>query len=341
MSKLGLIDINDHRVLPDSFEYLGNVICGLLVCRKAEGDPFGYIDLHGRPIIPSKFKMAFPFEPMTGLAIVLEHKDGTECYGMIDLGGNYVLKPVYADLRLPREGLSVFASFAHHGRMGFCDVTGNVAIPPSFDYATDFSCGLAAVTYPDEPDKTYFIDRRGKKVLGPFHGRAGDQSGFKPEGIATVRNPDDKRVYYINPLGKEVLRPARHLHVGEFYCGLADAFDRDTKKFGFVDISGKFVLPAKYDSPSQFIRGYAIVACNEKWGVIDSRGNEVASMKYASPGLIDIPSCGRIRFCEPARGGPQCKFGFMSLYSNDVCIPAKYTYAHSFSEGFAVVSECD
>jgi hypothetical protein len=340
MSKLGLIDMNGRRVLPDSFDYLFGLSCGLLVCHKAEGDPFGYIDLRGRPIIPFKFKMAFTFDPTTGFAIVVEKKDGMECYGMIDLGGNYVLKPVYADLRLPREGLCVFASFAHHKRMGFCDVTGNVVIPPSFVYATDFSHGLAAVTYPDELDRTYFIDRRGKKVLGPFRDQAGYYSGFNPEGIALVCNLD-KSVCYINPLGKELLRPARHLHVGKFYCGLAVAFDRDTKKFGFVDISGKFVIPAKYDRPSEFIRGYAIVCCNEKWGVIDTRGNEVTPMKYGSNRLIDIPSCGRIRFSEPADDDPQCKFGYMSLYSNEVCIPAKYTYAGSFFDGFAVVSECD
>jgi len=51
---------------------------------------------------------------------------------------------------------------------GYIDKTGKMVIPPSFDYASDFSEGLVYVTpYGDKKFKKGYIDKSGNFVIKP------------------------------------------------------------------------------------------------------------------------------------------------------------------------------
>lgn len=51
-------------------------------------------------------------------------------------------------------------------------------------------------------------------------------------------------------------------------------------KYGFIDTSGKEVIPLKYDNADDFSEGLARVKLNGKWGYIDTSGKEVIPLKY-------------------------------------------------------------
>ena len=52
------------------------------------------------------------------------------------------------------------------------------------------------------------------------------------------------------------------------------------KKYGFIDKTGKEVIPIKYDNAWGFSEELANVRLNNKWGFIDKTGKEVTPIKY-------------------------------------------------------------
>ena len=50
-------------------------------------------------------------------------------------------------------------------------------------------------------------------------------------------------------------------------------------KWGFIDRTGKLVVPIKYDSGWIFVDGLAYVEVDNKWGFIDKADNIVISSK--------------------------------------------------------------
>ena len=64
----------------------------------------------------------------------------------------------------------------------------------------------------------------------------------------------------------------------EYYEGLAMV--KLDKKYGFIDKTGKEVIPIKYDNAWGFSEGLANVRLNNKWGFIDKTGKEVIPIKY-------------------------------------------------------------
>jgi len=64
----------------------------------------------------------------------------------------------------------------------------------------------------------------------------------------------------------------------EYYEGLAVVEYR--RKYGFIDKTGKEVIPIKYDDAHSFSEGLAKVKLNDKYGFIDKTGKEVIPIKY-------------------------------------------------------------
>ena len=55
---------------------------------------------------------------------------------------------------------------------------------------------------------------------------------------------------------------------------------RKNDKNGYIDITGKLVIPLIYDDALCFSEGRAAVSIKGKWGFIDSTGKEVIPMKF-------------------------------------------------------------
>ncbi|MFV1956867.1 MAG: WG repeat-containing protein [bacterium] len=101
---------------------------------------------------------------------------------------------------------------------------------------------------------------------------------------------------------------------------------------GYIDASGKWVIPPIYEGGGLFSEGLAPVKVGEKWGFINRSGKMVIKPLYESTygfskglALVTIKN---------SRG--RKRDGFIDGKGRMV-IPAKYTSAGSFSEGLAVV----
>jgi hypothetical protein len=67
-------------------------------------------------------------------------------------------------------------------------------------------------------------------------------------------------------------------YVGHFFEGRA--WVGLNNKYGFVDTEGNEVIPLKYDGVGHFQEGRAKVILNDKYGFVDTECNEVIPPKY-------------------------------------------------------------
>jgi len=209
-----------------------------------------------------------PDKPLFGVFV-----NGRE--GFIDAGGRMVISVPFEHVDVFREGLAIAFD---GGRFGFIDTAGKVVIPLRYAMARDFSQGLAAVSVESRTWKFGYIDRTGRMVIAPQF----DQAGEFNEGLALVRVGELLR--YIDPSGhvaidlherrmqdEENFADARH-----FSHGLA-AFNAGATapKWGFMDKSGKPVIPPRFDAVDRFYEGLARVVLDGRHGYIDTAGNMV------------------------------------------------------------------
>lgn len=115
-------------------------------------------------------------------------------------------------------------------------------------------------------------------------------------------------------------------------------------KSGFIDGTGKIVIPPRFDSTSGFSEGLALVTLNHKKFFIDTSGRIVFEAKFdlvnnfaeglaaVNIGETRIPNIGLI--ANPGKWGYIDKKGQLVL-------PMKFTHAESFSEGLAAIRDGD
>ncbi|MGL6094180.1 MAG: WG repeat-containing protein, partial [Fimbriiglobus sp.] len=139
----------------------------------------------------------------------------------------------------------------------------------------------------------------------------------------------------IDLLGREVL-PCEYDYLVAPTCGLMQCRRKAGEKFGFIDLTGKFVIPPKYDDPSQFdtASGLANIRnvrdAEDYYGMIDTTGRYVVEPVYKQ---VDYPAEGMMRF--QSHDGDQL-FGFLDR-NGKVAIPARFRRATSFLYGLAGV----
>ena len=109
--------------------------------------------------------------------------------------------------------------------------------------------------------------------------------------------------------------------------------DFGSRKYGFIDATGKVVIPLEYDDAGDFSDGLAKVRIGA-WGAsqsgyVDTTGKVVIPIQYAdagdfSEGLAWVKQNG--------------KYGFIDTTGKAV-IPPEYEYAFGFSDGVAIVKK--
>lgn len=128
-------------------------------------------------------------------------------------------------------------------------------------------------------------------------------------------------------------------------------------KCGYVDTTGKLVIPLKYDYADFFYEGYAQVRLNDKWGIIDKTGKEVVPLEYSAMyplhegcavaykngkvGLVNtsgkLMAYGMYEYIEADDDGlwyviKDNKIGFIDK-TGTLLIPLKYDYAEALGQG--------
>lgn len=236
----------------------------------------GFIDEKGMMITDFKYDRAFPFSDEMALVM----KD--EKYGYIDKTGKEVIPLQYEDGAMFSEGL---AAVKVNGKNGFIDKDGKMVIKPTFEracYVSEFSDGLAPVYTTINDGPSGYIDPTGKMVIPAEYAFVGQFS----EGVAMVRPLESIQYGYINKKGEWVIEPQFDMSLG-FHEGVATVKERNADgsvTFGIIDKTGKKMAQhMNYNFVGIFREGLAAFETKDfTWGYIDKSGKEVIPAKYAS-----------------------------------------------------------
>jgi hypothetical protein len=164
-----------------------------------------------------------------------------------------------------------------NGKKGFIDKTGKVMIEPRFEQAEDFSEGLAAVKI---GDWWGYIDTKGAVVIEPKFGAA---HTFSEGMVVSTLNRDFDRAsnqwILLDKSGKYVELPQVKDIGSQFSEGLIAA-KNNQEKWGYLDKTGKVIIPFKFDRAASFAEGLAYVLLEDKFGYINRRGNFVIAPRF-------------------------------------------------------------
>lgn len=149
---------------------------------------------------------------------------------------------------------------------GYIDRSGNVVIPAQYQWATNFSDGLA---YVSNGDMAGVIDKTGKLIINTFD-KYYLSSGFV-KGFALVdAGIDGESMGIVNKKGEIVVPMEYSIHnlCDDVYVSCSN----DNQKYGVFSYNGKQLVPFEFDELSDFNSGLALAKLGERSFVINKEG---------------------------------------------------------------------
>ncbi len=112
-------------------------------------------------------------------------------------------------------------------------------------------------------------------------------------------------------------------------------FAAEPAKWGYIDTTGKLVIPARFETAQPFSEGLALIRTekNGKWGFLDTVGKMVIPPQFETAGSF---SDGLAVVLTEKQG----QYGYIDK-TGTVVIPPQYAVVKSFSEGLAAVRKKD
>lgn len=330
----------------------------------------GYVNTRGEIVIPCNLKKANDFNA----DVTFVQYEGDNFYTLIDKTGRKIPCKKYEKVQnfyLDRQSL---CAVYENGKMGFVNQRGEEVIPCKYLGSSVFSEGLASVCLSTSVKGEYgFINEKGEEVI-PLKfiqtGTSDFNSGF---ARATVAG----KTVLIDKQGQVVFKTDKGNIQGCNFGRVLVITKPNRKGWGWVNLKNEFVIDPTYDYATNFNEdGYAIVEKNGLKGAIDTTGKVVIPLKYETV-YVDVSEDGffsgvypateatslanaskdyfdknlkkltlnNVKFLATAKGGDLILFsnldrhlGYMNRQFN-VVIPARYSRAFQFSEGFAWVVE--
>ncbi|HEX8333590.1 MAG TPA: WG repeat-containing protein, partial [Segetibacter sp.] len=265
----GVIDSKGNEVVPPQYNVAYDFVNGLSkVCVGGRdiygtGGKWGFIDTKGNVVIPIRYKtINGEFEGDSYARATM----GDEWGIIIDKTGKEIrfntCDQLYGTFYKSNLALAI-----KDKKYGFVNKTGKVIIPFEYERLYPFSNGLAAALK-DKEGKWGFIDEKNNWVIKPqFSSGASFDNGF------SVMNKDYKAYGCIDKTGKTTI-PFEY----DFIYPITKVSTplvavKKNGKIGFMNpITGKVIMPLKYDELQDFVDGLASVKLGEKYGYINALG---------------------------------------------------------------------
>lgn len=327
-SKYGYIDKNGNLAVECKYSgYVSNrnFSCGRAMVYDSDLGFYGYIDAAGREVIPCQFSDAKPF--VNGIAFVMVAKD---VWKAIDVNGKMILPDanhVVKDDRLSGSSGRTLADTRPAGLVvaddfTFYDVNGKVVVPsgkyiqvghwpygPSSIHTLDGSYIAVRVEGGDYFDQDYWglIDGSGREIIPCQYShdavyRIDSYGDGYFQTVTDVYGGSTDRWLYDSDgnliMNLEELRSS-YKFVGRAGNGriLVASDATGTVRYGYVDLTGKEVIPCKYKEAEPFANGIAIVRnFDYSYGLIDTEDNEILPCQYGS---LHIEEDGKVVVATP------------------------------------------
>jgi hypothetical protein len=342
--KVGFIDEKGEVVIPIQYDYLLDSHFfknGLVRVRLGSQDDnsTGFVDKNGQIIIPLKHYLLSDFVNGLARAVIIS---GSELkYGFYNNEGKLVIPfQPYKLSNFDHYGLAYFKR-PNSFKTLIMNRLGQILFD-STDYCLEkpFSDSLAVFSQETEHfdsnqqkvklHKEGYLDLKGRVVIPARFYRAWP---FRL-GRAVVQESEFSPKFLINKQGQIIHQNGYQdigIHTSE---GLIPVMQNG--KYGFIDSTGREVIPIQYDRVNYFGVGSALVEKNQQCWLIDRKGNAL-SAKFAVNSNEDLGIFyeGMMMIYQKNTEG-EGKWGFLNK-NFQLAIACKYDNATPFSRGLARV----
>lgn len=247
-------------------------------------------------------------------------------YGFKDATGKIIVAPKYDTVKAFEDNVAVVGkkiTWTDYN-YGLINKTGKEVIPLIYDYIY-IDAGVVVVM---SNYKYGFIDKAGKKLTSLIYNSIWAFS----DGLAGVelynKDKGESKWGFVNNTGKVVI-PIKYDRVLSHKNGIIA--QRDDKYFA-VAKSGK-ETQLNYESVGHSAFGLLLVKANNKYGFINTKGEEAIALKYDDAWAFT--EWERTGYLSSVRLNN--KSGFIDTTGNEV-VPLKYDFTGLFREGFANVT---
>ena len=265
----GLIDGQGEYVLPTRFEAVTD-FRGRVGFVRFESQ-YHLVDLESRQVVRLDLKLQAAREFSEGLAAVKSRNK----WGFMDRRGREAIECRYEDVRSFSEGL---CGAKWGGRWGYIDRSGKIAIEAGYTIVGDFRDGLAAA-YLDSIRLMFsgiIINGFGNQVTEHrFYSSGAINSGIMPAGAATRGQENEIEVVwgYWKPRTDSFITGPDFSCAQPFSNGFA-AVARE-KKWGLIDTSGILKIGFEYDTITSFRDKRSLASRGGEWRMLVLLGDTI------------------------------------------------------------------
>lgn len=283
-----IVNINDPNLLPSKLDITNTFIKGMEGI--LDDDKWGFMDAQGQIVVQPQFDSIMPFfEGMAGV------KKGGK-WGFIDTSGLMVIQPVFDQVNSYKNKMT---EVVVDGKMGVIDAHGLYVFQPVYDEIFAYTNNLAWIK--DKNNYWNLINTYNQYVCNQsFDNIEWIKDGFLAEindiGFTFVDTSGRTAGIYfnlekmlkngylyinydghfgiINKFGDFVVEPRPEIGaIGDYAEDML--WVEVSKKFGYIDINGKFVIEPQFDKPGNFENGLALVSKEGKWSFINQKGQNL------------------------------------------------------------------
>lgn len=316
--KYGYKDITGKMVIKPQYVYAEVFHNGYAVTMSG-GEKYAYIDAKGKTAIKSlnSSKKKYVYYPWSGTYGIVGVRTVNKEKEWAASGANYITS---AGKLLLKEDVQYAGAFSEgFAVVGTFTISGNTYFASSSNLEMDVSSLTVKGKYSGTP-AYYFIDEKGKTLSSNTWSGCNDFH----EGMAavSVTAGNAQKWGFVDTTGELAINPI-YSAAGDFSNGLAPVCKND--KYGYIDASGKTVIPFEYDLADAFdASGKAIVKQDGVFFLIDASGDRITKDGYA--GLIAYNG-GKYYRASLANG----IYGVIDAEGNTV-VPQKYSWINYSSK---------
>jgi hypothetical protein len=268
-NKFGCIDRTGKLIIPVIYEDLGTLTEGLHYMQL--NGLYGYIDAKGKTLIAPQFDEAYSFN--NGKAFVkLNNKTG-----IIDSYGAYILQPEFDEVTFFSDSLYVLKN---EGKLIF--LRQDQSIKASY-FAEEIGKLVMDRAMLVQNNKVGYVDGQGALVIPALHDAFSNvvSDGEFVGNYAKVSK--GQKFGIIDRTGK-VIVPIQHQGLGKV-SGLIAC--QKAGKWGFIDLTNKFVIQPIYDEAHSFSDGLAQVRLATGFGLINPAGQIIIPTQFSAISLLE------------------------------------------------------
>lgn len=262
-SLYGLINRRGEFMIQPKYDDLSSPSQEL--CVAVKDDRHAYLLKNGKQLTGFMFDVAGDFK--NGFAIVSLN----EKFGLLNSAGKYAIEPEYEELIYISTNL---LKASKNGKWGVITDHGKIVLPFEYDAIGEFSQHLALIA---QNGKCGYVNEKGEIAIpmkfaytpsllntGQFNG------GYVLMKVKTKHQVIDTLGAVLPVAGFEDIR------LPSF--GLMPV--KKNKNWGYANLSGKIVVPCKYEDAQSYENGFALIREKGLYGMLDTTGKTIVAPLY-------------------------------------------------------------